>query len=150
MDRFGGFAVGPFRLQCSSQDAATETSREFSIHMRLRSVLQFTATSISAQTPCAFCRMSVVVGTWKDSPCHTYHVHIVVSCCVCALVGGRICATYQIFASRHDCTYCTVWVRHNLAHGCRACARTAVVMCQVCSRGFFNGASEGDCQYFDL
>ena len=60
-----------------------------------------------------------------------YHVHIVISCCMCALIVGRICATYQIFASRHDCTYCTLWVRHNnLAYVCRACARTAVVMCQ--------------------
>ena len=55
-------------------------------------------------------------------------MRIVVSCCVCDLVGGRICATYHIFASRHVCTYFILWARHNsLADACRACARTTPV-----------------------
>lgn len=55
--------------------------------------------------------------------------------CPCQLLSvcsgsGKICAAYQIFASRHDCTHCTRWAMHNsLAYAFRSCALTVLVMC---------------------
>jgi len=55
-------------------------------------------------------------------------VRTVVSCCVWSLIGGRICDTYQIFANRRSCTYCTLCARHRfLAYAFLASARTALV-----------------------
>jgi len=59
-----------------------------------------------AQPPCSLGSCSVVTGTRKIAPCQMNQVHTVVISCTCSLVGGRICARYQIFARRHRCTYC--------------------------------------------
>ena len=95
---FGGFANGRFSFQAFRQKAVTDPSRKFSSHIRLsRSILYFTATSISAQPPCVFCRWNVVTCMRKVAPCDIYRVHIVVSCCVCALwVGGSVPRTRSL------------------------------------------------------
>jgi len=112
---FGGFAMGPVRFHFLSSVVVREP---FFVHKNYsracRSVLHLASMFTRAQPPCSLGSCNVVTGTRKIAPCQMNQVHTVVSCCTCSLVGGRICATYQIFARRHRCTYCILCARQRV------------------------------------
>jgi len=102
-----GFAYGPVRFHFLISVVVIELFFVHKNHSRAyRSVLHLASMFARAQPPCSLGSCSVVTGTRKIAPCQMNHVHTVVSCCTCSMVGGRNCARYQIFEKRHRCTYC--------------------------------------------
>jgi hypothetical protein len=78
--------------------------------MRLRSrVLHFASMSVISQPPWIFGRCSVAISILKIAPCHIKHVNAEDMRWTCEACGGSICARYQIFARKNDCTY---WIRN--------------------------------------
>jgi len=61
-----------------------------------RSARNFRARSGNAHPPLSFVRWRVVVGTRKVAPLHMNHVHVVVSCWMWRVGGGRTCVRYHI------------------------------------------------------